>query len=85
MTVFEVVVYVVALALAASKQLEALKPFWTKLPSPVATFLPSVVVALGLVVQYLGAVESTVPALASAGVALALALVDRFGKHRAAA
>ena len=59
MNLFEIIAYVAALALAASKLLVTAKPYWSKLPAVVATALPSVVMVLPAVAEALGKLQST--------------------------
>lgn len=81
MTVFEVVSFVVAFAAAASKWLEVARPVWSKMPAPVATVVPSVVAVLPIIVSKLADTPTTVPALVTAAIAIALAVPGGLAKH----
>lgn len=74
MTVVEIVAFVVAFAGAASKLLNAAKPFWEKLPKPVAMFLPSVVVMLPALAASVTGVTTTLGLVEALVVSLALLL-----------
>lgn len=74
MSVVEIVAFVVAFAGAASKLLDSAKPFWEKLPSPVATFVPSVVLMLPYLAEQLGGVTTSLDLVNAFVLSLALLL-----------
>jgi hypothetical protein len=74
MSIVDIVAFVVAFAAAATKLLNAAKPFWSKLPTVVSTFLPSVVVMLPFLASKLSGVTTTVEFVDAVVVSLALLL-----------
>jgi hypothetical protein len=74
MHLFEIVSFVVAFAGSASKLLTAAKPFWNKLPTPIAALLPSVCMMLPTLAEKVGGSTTTVDFVSALVVSLALLL-----------
>lgn len=58
MSVVDIAAVIGSGALSASRLLTSAKPFWEKLPKPVALFVPSVLVMLPQLAQMMGLVHS---------------------------
>ena len=81
MSLFEITSLVAAFALGASRLLVASKPFWTKLPPVVATFVPAVVVMLPQLASSMGAVHSELDFVQALILAAAMLLPGAAAKH----
>lgn len=74
MSIVEIVSYSVAVIAAVSRLLDSAKPFWSKLPQPVAAFIPSVVVMLPQLSTLISGSKTTLDLVNAVVLAVALLL-----------